>query len=423
MPGSEAHAEAAGIIRQWLRQGRFPDRLLQDVVDDRNQVAQLVYGVAKTRGLLEHLLNERARRGIDRSALPFLLIGAYELLFSPHTPSYAAVNETVASVSGSGSKFASGFVNAMLRRLVREREAILGGMEKLPVHLRSYHPEALYLRWEKRLGRARAEALCRWNNGAPDLMLVVNRRLATLESMTVALAKAGIGATAHGAFPGRCLRLDQSRIVEELPGYKEGHFSVQDPSTLVAVDLLDIKPGMTVLDACAGPGGKTGLIVQASGEPGRVWALDKQEDRLSRVTENMTRLGAAAVTARCADASNPDVIRSATGRRDFDRILLDVPCSNTGVLRRRADARWRFDEKGMERYTRLQRRLLESGLQLLAKGGALVYSTCSIEPEEGEELVRAVLSDRKNMEIDAVEVNIPPDRDMDGCTAIRIRRR
>lgn len=423
MPLPDTRGEAANIISQWLRQGRFPDRLLDDTTDARNHVAELVYGVAKMKGLLEYVLDARAKRVLDRAALPYLLVGAYQILFVESIPVYAAINETVNAVGASKTRFAKGFVNAMLRSVARDRDAILKSIPELPGHIRYSHPEKLYSRWVGKMGRTTADALCEWNNTIPSLVIAPNLLKISMKAFVNTLTEAGIEATPHTSAPERFLTLAKAQKIGDVPGYAEGMFSVQDPSTWMAVELLDAQPGDRVLDACAAPGGKTSLIVQCMKDVGVVWAVEKKRPRLIQLKDNMFRMGYKSVKCVELDASVPDQIRGKTEMHAFDRILLDVPCSNTGVFRRRADARWRFDEDMIARQRRLQMRLLQSAAPLVAPAGILVYSTCSLEREEGHDLVSEFLSQHPELTLEQEKENVPPSRDMDGAYAARIRRR
>jgi 16S rRNA (cytosine967-C5)-methyltransferase len=201
----------------------------------------------------------------------------------------------------------------------------------------------------------------------------------------------------------------------------EGKVYIQDPSTLIAPRLLDPKAGMRVLDACAAPGGKTAFMAQLMENKGEIIACDVSEGRLRRLANNLRRLGVTNTFIELHDWSSetmPEFIGEG-----FDRILLDVPCSNTGVMRRRVDVRWRLEEASFAQQTAAQELLLRSGLRALKPDGALVYSTCSIDPEENGVLVRRVLDSLPDFHLDAEESSFPPDSGIDGAYAARIVRR
>lgn len=203
--------------------------------------------------------------------------------------------------------------------------------------------------------------------------------------------------------------------IQKLPGYAEGEFYVQDPSTRHAPALLAVQPGERVLDACAAPGGKAILLAEAMGGEGRLLAIDKHEDRLPRLRENLERLQQDWVEVACHDAS-------VSLGESFDAILLDVPCSNTGVLARRPEARWRFNPNRLRSLTALQRSLLDVAWSQLVPGGRLVYSTCSIEAEETSELIDRFLTETPGARETGRQLVLPGARDSDGAFACRIEK-
>jgi 16S rRNA (cytosine967-C5)-methyltransferase len=235
------------------------------------------------------------------------------------------------------------------------------------------------------------------------------------------LAKADMPATPHPSAPDTFLILPHGCNITTLPGFDDGHFTVQDPSTAVSVSLLDVKPGMTVLDACAAPGGKTSLIGDAMNNTGRIVAMDVHEDRLAVLRENFKRLQLKCVEIVKGDAAFAKDIKKSAPAEGYDRILLDVPCSNTGVLQRRPDARWRWSQQRTETLTSTQYAILSTASAFLKPGGILVYSTCSIEPEENANLVRAWLASTKNFTLLAEKSTFPPDSQTDGIYATAVQ--
>jgi 16S rRNA (cytosine967-C5)-methyltransferase len=235
------------------------------------------------------------------------------------------------------------------------------------------------------------------------------------------LKEAGIEAKPHAADPQRFLVLPRGCAVPALPGYGEGRFMVQDPATCLAVDLLDLQPGHNVLDACAAPGGKAVLAAERIGPTGRLVAMDLHEDRIALLRRNLERTGHPEVEIVRGNAAR--MPESAPESGPFDRILLDVPCTNTGVLRRRPDARWRFNPARLSALAGTQRRMLASVALRLAPRGVLVYSTCSLEKEENEDAVQSLLDSQPGFEFWAERRSIPPLAGMDGAYAAAIRRR
>ena len=229
-------------------------------------------------------------------------------------------------------------------------------------------------------------------------------------------------ATPHPGLPSAAVVVPHGCHVDRLPGFREGLFAVQDPATLEAVRLLDVRPGQRVLDACAAPGGKTVQIAARLEGEGSLLATDCWRDRLRPLKENLERFGFARfVRVAVADAKRASPRDLGAG--PFDRILADVPCSNTGVQRRRADARWRFDPARLAQLAETQLAILENlALRHLAPGGRLVYSTCSIEEEENEAVVAEFLRRHPEFRLADQTLQVPPDRECDGAFAAAIDR-
>jgi 16S rRNA (cytosine967-C5)-methyltransferase len=265
-------------------------------------------------------------------------------------------------------------VNAVLRRSCRERGALLQGMGSLGVETRTSHPAFLLRRWELQYGEAGMEKLAEWNQEPAPVFVRLNR----LHPEAIAGMARTEGLEAVGGDFYRCEILPRSAL-------EAGWCYAQDPSTVVAPGLLDARPGMMVLDACAAPGGKTAFLAQMMANEGCVVACDLPGGRLRRLEDNLLRLGVRCAEVRGVDWLGEDVLPFEPG--SFDRILLDAPCSNTGVMRRRVDVRWRLSEAEFDRMVELQRALLRRCLPLLKPGGCLVYSTCSIDREENERQV------------------------------------
>ncbi len=240
------------------------------------------------------------------------------------------------------------------------------------------------------------------------------------------LKAAGIAAQPLAALDHTFCILPRGVRVTEVPGYREGWFAVQDPATSLAVDLLAPQPGENILDACAAPGGKALDIAARLQGNGLVVALERHTDRLARLRENVARAGGGLIHVVQGDAAAPEPARQellAAGRGElFDGLLLDVPCSNTGVLRRRPDARWRFSEDRQKKLIETQFRILHGASALVRPGGRLVYSTCSIEPEENEELIKRWLVDRYEYRLVSQRLLLPSVEKTDGAYACLIAR-
>lgn len=420
-------AVAADVVRQWLERGSFPDRNLERVTSDRAFVMEVAYGTVRWFGALDALLRSAVPRDPGPAVQAVLLTGMYQLLYMDHTEPYAVVNESVALVKAQGGIAAAGLVNAVLRRVVREEAEARAFLQQEPYEVQVSHPRKLVVRWRRQYGERPLRELCAWNNERPEVILCVNRRRVPFEAFRSRLSREGIETEPHPAEPSRCLVLPPGIPVAKVPGYDEGLFLVQDPGTLVPAQLLNPQPGDRVLDLCAAPGGKTAALAEAMRGEGVLVAVDLHEDRIERLNENLRRLQWDFVEVVRADATNAASLRKVLGehaRAGFDRILIDAPCSNTGVLRRRPDARWRFDERRIARLRLTQGALLDSSAGLLRPGGALVYSTCSLEPEEDEELAVPWAEAHEGFTLAKAKKLFPPRSRTDGgYSALIVRDR
>ncbi|MBU4366413.1 MAG: RsmB/NOP family class I SAM-dependent RNA methyltransferase, partial [Kiritimatiellae bacterium] len=266
-------------------------------------------------------------------------------------------------------------------------------------------------RWMRHYGPVPTEALCAWNNQRADVIIRVNQLKTTPEAYLKTLSALGVGDQVQP----HSFTLAHGVRVTELPGYGEGHFMVMDPVAVQAVDLLDPQPGDHILDACAAPGGKTALIAARLRLKGQLVAMDLRTDRLPRLRANLERLGCAAFV-KVVQGDARRLRPESFGR--FDRILLDVPCSNTGVIRRKPDVRWRFSKARLTRLGATQRELLERMAGLVKRGGCIVYSTCSLEPEENDLLISAWLKTHPEFRLQSSRQSFPPTSGQDGAYAV-----
>ena len=423
---TSARSRAADIIRAWIETRAYPDRLLQGVAgDQRAAVMEMAYGVVRQFRALEFIRAALAPKTPAPAVHAVLLIGLYQVFYMDRQQPHAVVNETVEAAKRASGRRAGDFVNAVLRRSLRERDALRSRLAQQSVGVRLSHPDNLLTRWRQHLEEDAVIQLCEWNNSRPGVVLRVNRLRARTEALLGRMLEAGIDPDPHPYAPEQCLTLPRGTSVEKVPGYQEGWFAVQDPSTLAAVSLLAPQPGERVLDLCAAPGGKTALIVEQMNGEGVVVAVDLAADRLGVLQTNLSRLGCDVVAIRQADATDSVALAKATdglAPNGFDRILLDVPCTNTGVLRRRPDARWRFDEKRLREAVRIQRQLLDAAAPHLRTGGSMVYSTCSREPEENKKQVNAWLSENKDIRCVREFALFPPEDQTDGAYAALLQK-
>lgn len=417
---------AAAIVRAWLESGEFPDRLFRAVPERRAAVMEMAYGTIRWHRTLDWVRARFAPRRPPPGLDAILLVGLYELLFMDDVQDYAAVNEAVEAARAEGGRKGAGLVNALLRRAQAERPALLPALEKEPPGIRFSHPDVLVDRWTRHFGREATLRLCRSNNRRPEVVIRVNAARCAGRDLLAALRQARVEATPHGFDPDRFFILPRGASVAALPGYAEGWFSVQDPATALAPGLLAPRPGERVLDACAAPGGKTAILAEAMEGEGAILAADASVERIGRLQENLVRLGAGAVRVARADAARPETLRAACEKAGlpgtFHAVLLDVPCTNTGVLCRRPDARWRFSREHLQKAAAKQRAILDGAAGLLEAGGRIVYSTCSLEPEENEGQVSAWLDAHDNFTLAQSKTLFPPDSDTDGAYAALLVR-
>lgn len=417
-----ARAAAAALVAVWLRRGVFPDRLLDDADEDRAFVMELVYGVVRGFRALDAVRERLAPRKPSPPVHATLLVGLHQLLGLDHVEAYAAVNETVAAAKEAGGQRSADFVNAVLRRVARDVAATRAWLRAQPLAVRASHPDLLVERWTRQFGAAATEALCAWNNSPPRVAVRVCTSRVSMDAFRARLRELDIAASPHPARPADCLELDAGVAVTKLPGFHQGWVAVQDPSTLVAVDLVRAQAGERVLDVCAAPGGKTLAMAERMGGTGCLLALDADAKRLHRVEENAARLGHTWIVTAAVDLTKEPPARDDLKPGGFDAVLLDVPCTNTGVLRRRPDARWNFGAERLAGAVAQQRRLLDAAAPYVKPGGRLVYSTCSLEAEENAGQVVAWLAAHPEFRLDEERSLVPPDSACDGAYAARLAR-
>lgn len=412
-------AAAAQWVVEVAERGRSLDELLADDADEgsaRGLKRSLTYGTLRWHFRLHAILVELADRPPDRlpPALRALLeVGLYQLA-SGEVAEHAAVAETVAAARELGQARATGFVNAVLRRFQRERAGILAKVDA-DVATRTAHPNwlaaAIGHDWP-----GRHEAILDANNAHPPLWLRVNTRRTAIAAQLSALEAAGFRGYREPLAPD-ALRIEPAADVRSLPGFAAGHVSVQDAAGQLAIDLLAPRKGERILDACAAPGGKTCHILERTDGGAEVTAVDASSARLERVQSNLDRLGLAA-TLVAGDALRPD---GWWDGRPYDRILLDVPCSATGVIRRHPDIKLLRRPGDLKPLVRRQRAMLEALWPLLKAGGCLLYTSCSVLKAENAGVIRAFLAATPEAGdgTRAAAVGWPPSPDPEGPGHVR----
>ena len=404
-PCSTAEAErtatpAREIALKALHRAEDRDNLPRDALDelfrryalcdrDRAFATELVYGAIRWRRRLDWMLGQLLR-GKPDSLTPWIRLilhmGLYQLMMMDRVPDAAATHTSVQLAKRYGHRGTVRLTNAVLRTAIRKRDLLSGparGGDPV-TDLSDTHSYPLWLakRWIERYGAESAAALMEAGNRPPPLTVRVNTSRSTPRDLSDSLARQGIQVK-PGRWLADFLSIRHAGDLRALPAHEAGLFQVQDESAGLAVRLLGPEAGETVIDLCCAPGGKTTYIAQIVGAGGQVIACDSSPHRLRRVEEHRRRMGLGQVRLAVMDGRSPGM--------DFkaDRVLVDAPCSGLGVIARRPDLRWRRKAEDIDRLRREQLALLESGAALVKPGGVLVYSTCTIEPEENEEVVAA----------------------------------
>lgn len=371
---------------------------------DRSLFNALVYGVLRWRGRLDHIISHFSNppiKEIEPAVLNILRLGLFQIIYLDRIPSSAAVNTCVALSKQAGLFRAAGFVNALLRKAALNFNRVrFPEFEADPVAFLSAAqslPEWLARRWLKRFDHATLMKLCDTINSIPPLTIRTNTLKTTRPQLLKALEPEVERIDFAAAVPEGLCMVNPGQPLAEIPAFKNGWFQVQDEAAQLVALLLDPQPGETVLDACAGLGGKTGHIGQLMQNSGRILAMDKDAGRLKKLDLEMQRLGVSIAQRFCHDlGSAPEANPLAL----YDRILLDAPCSGLGVLRRNPDIKWNSTEASLKRHSEKQKRFLDHLAALVKPGGILVYSVCSIEPEENEAVIDDFLKKHPEFVID-----------------------
>ena len=396
---------------------------------ERGLAVDVAAGVVRRRRALDTLLESqisRPRSNVEPDLWRLLQLGTWQVVYS-RTPEHAAVDTTVELAKRVGRARWCSFANGVLRnvaRLLSNETAEDFSVDALPTENGAYRrlnqsilpdpvsdlpeyvgrafslPRSLARRWCGRMSRFDLTKSCFHSLKVPQTNLRVSRLRATVGSVQEALQKHGVDVT-----PGQndwSLKLEHASRVTELPGYAEGWWSVQDDSAMLPAELLAPEAGESILDLCAAPGGKTTHLAELSGDAAQVTACDVSEGRLQRIMESIERLKLTNATPLLVKRDGSDIPEA-----NYDAVLVDVPCSNTGVLSRRPEARWRFREDEVNELVQLQTRLLVTAFAHVKSGGRIVYSTCSIEPEETTQLVESVAEQVPGLSLVSQHLQLP----------------
>lgn len=410
---------------------------------DRALANELVFGVIRWRGRLDwvikHLSNTPVRK-IDPSVLNTVRLGLYQILFLSRVPVSAAVNDSVELAKEKAPSWVVGFVNAVLRTAVdRAKDLPLPHERDDPVaaiSVRESHPPWMVRRWLERLGLEETTTLCRANNQIPPVTIRTNTLQVSRERLSSSLTALAREITPTRFAPEGLALKGLKQPIAEMPPFGRGWFQVQDEAAQLIGHLLDPKPDDTILDACAGFGGKTGHIAQLINNSGAIQAMDQHAWKLQSLETSMKRLGISIVTTWQHDLTTP----APKGLKGvFNRVLLDAPCSGLGVIRRNPDTKWKKQEKDLTRFHDTQLGFLASLAPLVKRGGWLIYCVCSLEPEEGDRVVEDFLKSHRDFAIcrspsrlpemdnhffdgSGMFRTVPQEHSMDGFFAVRLQR-
>jgi len=421
-------ADCAWVIYQILEHGKSSRECLERVqrrhnVRDNAWLQEMSLGVMRRLPILQHWLRgllDRPLKGNKKVVEHLILLGLYQLHYS-RVSSHAAVGETVAAASYLGATSLKGLVNAVLRNFQREN------LSDKPIEnpiIESGLPKWLFKAIENAYGEDASHVREATNAMAP-IWLRVNKQKISLTAFTAALDNINVDYTTSEEH-GDAVILQKRENITALPGFDDGHFAVQDGAAQLAAHYLQAKTGERILDCCAAPGGKTGHIAENTPDVGYLLALDADATRLKRVKENMTRLRHT-VDVKQGDATAPDTWWDG---ELFDRILLDAPCSATGVIRRHPDIRWLRKSSDIDNLAALQRQILDTLWALLKPGGTMLYATCSILPQENTQQIQLFLAQTPDAQLSPVTKTetterpgrqiLPGEQQMDGFYYARL---
>jgi len=439
------HAAFATFLK-FFRQGGHADTLIDRELrrgelqgSDRGLFAELVFGALRRCGTLDHIISGLVKRSLadmDPEILAILRLGLYQLRYLDRIPESAAVNESV-KLAKIVSRSGSGFVNGVLRNYIRNAGGIVFPDSSVSpaAYIAAFHshPEWLAKRWLEQLGEEEAKLLAAASSLPPSLTLRVNTLKTERRELLSKLSGKGVDAR-ECVYSPVGVTVEGRHNIPELPGFSEGLFAVQDESSQMAAILLDPAPGERVLDACAAPGGKSGHMAQLMRNSGEIVAADISDAKLQLVTESAVRLGYEIIKTFNSDITCPGQFPE----RCFDRLLLDAPCSATGVIRRNPDVKWRVKPDDISGLAGLQKIMIGNVFKMLKPGGVMLYSTCSTDPEEDESVVHDLLLRQSDSVLEDMNLLFPelsplftkegmlrtwPHRhSMDGFFAARIRK-
>lgn len=421
---------AARILFEWEAGNQFAESILRENLSqsnlkpiDRHMVQEMVFGVIRNLILLDTWIDEKATRPPGKTrARTMLRLGLYQIAFMDRIPEHAAVHETVSTARDLRLHSQAGFINAILRGFLREKVTYLKRLEDWKItkpNVAFSHPDWLFKKWKNQFGDAEGKKILQWNNQIPSSYARWNPLCGSIEELEKAWSEEGV-VRKEVNFPWsegfKIYRIvSLPRQPDKLESFKDGRFYLQDPSTLLSVNLIDSKPGEAILDTCAAPGGKTCAMAAQMNNNGTILATDPDQGRLRRLRENTERLGVKNAFTTTHPSKSKENQPTA-----FDGILIDAPCSNSGVMRRRLDVRWRLSVQEIKIITKQQIEILKEYAKLLKPGGRLVYSTCSMEPEENHQILSQFLEENPAFILANEQQLTPFEHGVDGAYAARL---
>ncbi len=397
-------------LRDIHRRSAFTDVALDRVLRttklnsaDRRLVTDLVYGTVRRSRSLDALIDQLGKKKAHQQPpdlRTILHIGLYQLRYQERIPPSAAVNTTVELAKENGFKGLAGVVNGLLRQY--ERLATSSGEPlQLPVEpverlgvLHSF-PDWIIQIWLEQLGVEETEQLCEWFNQSPTIDLRVNTLRVSIEDVETAMQSAGVDVRRVPPLPQALRVVGGTGAIQQLPGFSEGWWTIQDSSAQLVSHLLNPQTGDVVIDACAAPGGKTTHIAELMADEGKIWACDAKASRLKKLKENAQRLQLKSIQICTGDSRNFSQFTNSA-----DSVLLDAPCSGLGTLHRRPDIRWRITPETVHELSILQGELLEQAATWVKPGGVLVYATCTLHPQENEGVIQPFLERHPHWQIE-----------------------
>ncbi len=399
---------ALAVLCKVARNNGYVDKLLEKdhelsnfTAVDRALLVELVSGTVRWRGYLDWVITQLLHGDLGRTPLQLksiLQLSLYQIIYLDRIPDYAVVSEAVSIAKKLGGEKWGKLVNGLLRAYLRKGSSlVLPELEANPAFSLSItysHPQWLIERWIAQYGIDNTRAYCEYNNRRPGVTLRINLNCCTREDVLAELSNAGISVAPSKFFGDFITIKNKSAAVFKHRLFKEGVVTVQDESTAMAALLVAPKAGETVLDMCAAPGGKTCHLSHLMADNGKVISVDINRKRLMLIKENTQRLGLKSVEIMQQDASCLNI-------SPVEKILLDAPCSGLGVLSKRTDLRWRRTPEDITQIRKLQLKLLQQAAKLIKPDGVIVYSTCTLEPEETTSVVQEFICSHNNFKIDS----------------------